>query len=275
MSWSNSPSSSVATSTPVSSLLVAQDDDILIPSPSQVRQTFHDGRETWQYFLGEAIDMPPGLWPAGTLDPYITLSDVPALPANLPQSEFLYGRPGWKMRRCKAGQHDMWTLQVVPGHRVSIRLRIPEPIRCHIILSKPASCFLGISSKTRNSLAVLTACWSYILSVRLLEMQGRKTRYSTHRLWPQQVQDQEQPAIHLDGASPTLVRWLCAILCHSVLRTRLFCRGPRAAAVGCCLPRCWHTALSCSQHESLNRSRLFASKLFRGNKTPRRAMPTV
>lgn len=63
-----------------------------------------------------------------------------------------------------------------------------------------------------GSLGVLTMCWSYIISVQFLEMQGRGVQYTTHRLEPQ-PSCHERSAIILDTASPTLTRWLCAILC--------------------------------------------------------------
>lgn len=43
-------------------------------------------------------------------------------------------------------------------------------------------------------------------------MQGRNVQYSSHRLWPHATADDAQLMLCLDGASPALVRWLCAIL---------------------------------------------------------------
>ncbi|KJZ68230.1 hypothetical protein HIM_12381 [Hirsutella minnesotensis 3608] len=192
--------------------LVPEDDNPLVPPSSDVSRTYCDGEETWAFFLAKAHDMAPGLWPVDSVNPYISLSDVPALPSSLPQAEFLYGRPMWEMRGCEAGQHDMWTSQLVPGRRVDVLLRISKPNRCDLV-SKPASCYLGINSKVANSLAVLTLCWSYILSVRLLELQGRKVWYTKHRLWPRWIQERNKPAVYLDGASSALVRWLSGILC--------------------------------------------------------------
>ncbi|KAF5965613.1 hypothetical protein FCOIX_12877 [Fusarium coicis] len=68
-------------------------DDTLIPSPADVHRTFGNGKATWQAFLDQASKMPSGLWPADTLDPYITLADVPSMPEQLPRRDWLYGRP--------------------------------------------------------------------------------------------------------------------------------------------------------------------------------------
>lgn len=192
--------------------LVPEDDDPLVPPYSDVSRTFHQGKDTWAFFLAKAHDMAPGLWPVDTMNPYITLSDIPALPSSLPHVEFLSGRPMWKMGGCEAGQHDMWSSQLVPGRRVDVLLRISKASRCDFV-SKPASCYLGIHSKVTHSLALLTICWSYILSVRLLELQGRKVWYTRNRLWPQEIRGHEKAAVHLDGASSALVRWLSGILC--------------------------------------------------------------
>lgn len=56
-------------------------------------------------------------------------------------------------------------------------------------------------------------CWSYIFSVRLLEIQGREVRYTLRRLWPNSTR--QCPLVadsDLEDASPPLIRWLCAIL---------------------------------------------------------------
>lgn len=43
-------------------------------------------------------------------------------------------------------------------------------------------------------------------------MQGCEVQYSQHRLWPEAGGNDGRPRVCLDGASPALVRWLCAIL---------------------------------------------------------------
>ncbi|KAI8682662.1 hypothetical protein NCS56_00389400 [Fusarium sp. Ph1] len=198
---------------------LTDEEDPLIPNPADVHRTFCDGKTTWEAFLDQASKIPSGLWPADALDPYITLVDVPSLPEHLPRSAFLYGRPCWELPLDIGGtvredQHPDSNVALVHGHRVSFRLRIENPIRCDIC-PDAASYALGVGSETTSSLAVLVMCWSYILSVRLLEMQGRPVRYNIRdRLWPDTTQRQRGNVVDLDleGASPSLVRWLCAIL---------------------------------------------------------------
>ncbi|EEU47265.1 uncharacterized protein NECHADRAFT_77536 [Fusarium vanettenii 77-13-4] len=182
---------------------LTDEEDPLIPNPADVHRTFCDGKATWNAFLDEASRIPSGLWPVDALDPYITLVDVPSLPEHLPRSAFLYGRPCWELPLDIGGtvheQHPDSNVALVHGYRAGFRLGVDKPLRCHI---RPdiESRDLGIGSETTNSLGVLVMCWSYILSVRLLEMQGRPR--------------QRGSAVDLDleGASPSLIRWLCAIL---------------------------------------------------------------
>ncbi|KAI1249781.1 hypothetical protein MGN70_009395 [Eutypa lata] len=196
--------------------LIGEEGDPLMPSFSDVDRTFHDGKATWETFLNQARSMPSGLWPAGMLDPYITLVDVPGLPQQLPRGAFLYGRPRWRVPLDAEGTGNVsdkfdGDLTLTYGRRVSFRLQVRNPIHCDIG-PNVASYFLGSSTETTNSLAVLTLCWSYILSVQLLEMQGREVEYSKHRLWPHSDKHLASPMIDLGTASPALVRWLCAVL---------------------------------------------------------------
>lgn len=84
-------------STSSSTPLVGQVDDPFVPTSADIRRAYHDGLETWQQFLDKASTLPPGLWPAGLLDPYVTLMDVPSLPAKLPRTRVLHGRPVWRV----------------------------------------------------------------------------------------------------------------------------------------------------------------------------------
>ncbi|KAH7237381.1 hypothetical protein MRS44_004283 [Fusarium solani] len=191
---------------------ISEEDDPLIPSASDVRRTFRDGKAMWDALFQQAKGMPRGLWPTGMLDPYIALMDVPSLPGHLPTDRILYGRPRWRLSpdiaspRSTDQDDDGPTLRY--GRRLAFFLQAEDPIRSSIS-QEAASYSMGLDSTTTDSLAVLTMCWSYILSVRVLEMQDRQVCYSSHHLSPQQ---HERPMIHLDGASSALVRWLCAIL---------------------------------------------------------------
>ncbi|KAM0361041.1 hypothetical protein ACHAO7_012050 [Fusarium culmorum] len=140
------------------------------------------------------------------------------MPEQLPRRGELYGRPCWELPLDVGGifcdGHDPHSnVARIHGRRVMFRLWIQDPIRCNIS-SDAASYALGVGSETTSSLAILVMCWSYILSVRLLEMQGRQVQYSMDRLWPDTSQRQSEHEVDLDleGASPSLIRWLCAIL---------------------------------------------------------------
>ncbi|KAH7186019.1 uncharacterized protein B0J16DRAFT_399881 [Fusarium flagelliforme] len=180
------------------------EDDTLIPSSADVQRTFCNGTTTWGELLRQANEIPSGLWPADALDPYIILVDVPSLPEQLPRRDVIYGRPCWELpldvggTMCE-GHNPQNNVAHVHGRRVIFRLRTRDPICCNICLDA-ASYPLGVGSETTSSLAILVMCWSYIFSVRLLEMQGRQ-RQAEH------VVD-----LDLEGASPSLIRWLCAIL---------------------------------------------------------------
>lgn len=161
--------------------------------------------------------MPHGMWPAMILDPYITLLDVPALPDTLPHSQVMYGRPLWHLRHRDGNRNVVdafgdGSTAFNYGRRIDFNLRKDYPISCDIG-PRPASYFLEAGPKMSGSLGVLTICWSYIISVRFLEMQGRGVQYTKHRLEPQRSCHYERCAIILGNASPALTRWLCAILC--------------------------------------------------------------
>lgn len=228
--WSGSTASNAAsssdgshdpttTASPPKSSLINEEDDPLIPSIADVYRIFDDGKATWEYFLNQANKLPPGLWPTDALDPYLILVDVPSLPDQLPRSDWLYGRPRWELPRdiggmeCEHHLSNSDATTLTHGRRISFRLQITDPIRCDIC-PDAASYPLGSGAKTINSLAILVMCWSYILSVRLLEMQGREVRYTMNRLWPDTPQRRRGNMVDVDleSASPSLVRWLCAIL---------------------------------------------------------------
>ncbi|KAM5347212.1 hypothetical protein ACJ41O_010217 [Fusarium nematophilum] len=145
---------------------------------------------------------------------------MPCLPEHLSRSNVVYGRPRWHFspdvlssRSATENQQeeDGMNTTMSYGRRLWFHVRWKDPVR-YEISPEAASYSMGMSTQTTNSLAILTLCWSYILSVRLLEMQGRMVEYSNHRLWPQSHGLQGQSIVDLEGASPSLVRWLCAIL---------------------------------------------------------------
>lgn len=206
----------VSTSSSIDSFpsqIVGEEHDTFIPTPAEIGQIFHDGIKTWSLFLTRAEAIPTGLWPVKILDPYITLFDVPCLPAKMHNGMHLHGSPRWHLPRpdcvetTEPGDCDS---SIFNGPRVTFFLRFDDPIQCGIY-PDTSTILSGSLPGIAQSHAVLTLCWSYILSVRLFEMQGRQVRYSKHRIVPKSRC--HGPAIYLDGASPALIRWLCAVLC--------------------------------------------------------------
>ncbi|KAI1822713.1 hypothetical protein F4861DRAFT_378629 [Xylaria intraflava] len=197
-------------------LLVAKDDDPLIPSEDQISSTWMKGLATWSALVSAAEQIPPTHWPAAILDPSVMLNQMPPLPRTVPRKT-LAGRPTWRVSHIDHGSVE------VTGAKRYIGLKVSKPMRC--LVSDPADCFQygrtgGASSTgpdtTPKALSILTLCWSYILSVRLLELQGRPVHFSGHRLQPTLNQYQcgpEKVLLELPAsASPGLVRWLCAVL---------------------------------------------------------------
>ncbi|RDA88019.1 hypothetical protein CP532_3395 [Ophiocordyceps camponoti-leonardi (nom. inval.)] len=205
------------------SSLQGLEDDTLVPSRGAINRIFNDGQTTWIHFLKEALHMPPGLWPAGCLDPYITVVDVPGMPDKVPSGPFLYGRPSWHALRPfqdsdaaakPDGKSNANHLR--SGREIPLLLDGLSPVMCDFSDDPNPRAIFDSSPKTAGSFGVLTMAWCYIFSARLLEMQGRHVKYSEdNRLWPNHVDDETTDPVRicLDGASPALVRWLCSLLC--------------------------------------------------------------
>ena len=213
-------SATTTSSSPLPDRLVGADDDLLIPTAAAIHRVFRDGRATWTRFVKLADSLPPRLFPAGFGDPAIMLKDVPALPASLPSQGCLVGRPLWRIPdpeqpSSKRGDEKL-DLQYSHGIRKFLPLSYPSPVECRVY-SHPPLPGHGLLYAQRG-LAVLTMCWSYILSIRLLELQGRRPVYSrdssllpvsakAFRAMPGKV-----PLYLGASASRQLVRWLCAVL---------------------------------------------------------------
>ncbi|KAL2020761.1 hypothetical protein VTK56DRAFT_7959 [Thermocarpiscus australiensis] len=205
-------------SSSVPDVLTGADGDVLILKSVDVARVFHEGRGTWAHFVKVAESLPPHSFPLGFLDPAVMLKDVPALPVKLPRRGALVGRPLWRVPDPEHG-HDAQTegveLQYLYGTRKHFQLSLPKPIECRFSSRPPHP--EHRPSAAERSLALLTLCWSYIFSVRFLELQGRKVLYSLHSLQPKMAKTfrAKQDDVVLDlraSASLTLVRWLCAIL---------------------------------------------------------------
>lgn len=201
-------------------------DDVLIPKDLDVRRVFHNGHQTWQSFLNLALNLPRGSFPV--LDPSVVFKDMPALPNTIPQTGVLAGAPSWAVPDADATEEtdadqDL-DLDTVTGTTKYFRLAYPEPINCHIT-SDPSACHYGSpphanvgASSAPQGLAILTMCWSYIFSTRLLHLQGRRAHYtdSCLRPVPKNAVDglaENQILLRLPSeASLSLVHWLCALL---------------------------------------------------------------
>ncbi|KAF4449559.1 hypothetical protein F53441_7218 [Fusarium austroafricanum] len=206
-------------------LAVANDvDDPLIPKQLEVRRIFHNGRHTWQQLVSQALTLPRGTFPSG-LDPSIMLQDMPPLPESLPSKGVLAGAPTWLVPDPEPDTRDGADLDLdnVTGTTKYFRLSYPSPINC-IISPDPSACHYGNpsgtadASNTPQGLAILTMCWSYILSTRLLQLQNRKIHFTDSCLRPVPINTvgdlaENEILVHLPkGASFRLVHWLCAIL---------------------------------------------------------------
>ena len=210
--------SSTVSSTPPPDRLVGADDDLLIPTPAAIDRVFRNGRATWTRFLNLARSLPPLRFPLGFGDPSIMLKDVPTLPTKLPRKGHLVGRPLWRVpdpeKPVVAGDERL-DMQYSHGPRKFLCCSYPTPVECRLYSQPPLS---GHElSYTQRGLPVLTMCWSYIFSVRLLELQGRRPLYSSYSLLPVLAKvfkaTPGKTALHLSAsASRPLVRWLCAIL---------------------------------------------------------------
>ncbi|OIW26963.1 hypothetical protein CONLIGDRAFT_547286, partial [Coniochaeta ligniaria NRRL 30616] len=183
--------------------------DVLIPSVAAISRVFSDGRETWTQFVDSAQSLAPDAWPVECADPSIMLKDIPALPKSLPNTDSLLGHPVWNIPAPEQAEvHTNCDLNHVYGLRKELSLRLhPKPIDCDLGSVPLSDCI----SSTR-CLSILTLCWSYIISVRFLELQGKKIRYS--RCSSRHKGPREGDVVlRLEApVSDGLVRWLRAIL---------------------------------------------------------------
>jgi hypothetical protein len=208
--------------------LIGCDGDLLIPSTEQINRTFLKCQNLWRTYLAGSDLLPPGCIPAASLEAYNLMQDVPPLPQDLCRKQIITGRALWHVpcpelpKSCRSPKHDddeIWNPEHIYGVEKTFYLWTDKPTKCGIS-SRPdfRHCASGEqpSRNSPNGLAILILCWSYILSVRLLEMQKRSIQYSSTILSPLFAEDiRPQPSdiiIHLGHASKELVRWLRAVL---------------------------------------------------------------
>ncbi|KAG9251023.1 uncharacterized protein F5Z01DRAFT_329072 [Emericellopsis atlantica] len=63
----------------------AVEDDPFIPSDSEIRRIFNSGRITWSKLAATADQFGDDLWPLDLMRLYVSLDNVPSLPARLPR----------------------------------------------------------------------------------------------------------------------------------------------------------------------------------------------
>lgn len=199
--------------------LVGAQGDWLIPEPSQIRRVYKQGLRTWAQLVASAKALPPNSLPAAAGDPTIMLKDVPALPSVLPRSSPIVGQSVWHVPEADDGDgidpsHETsFALDHLYGTHTYVHLSHPTPILCRMSSSPD-------STRAWPGLLILTRCWSYILSVRLWELQGKAVAFTGHRLEAKPGQDLEDSDdlsmdVKIDlrrPASRPLVTWLSAVL---------------------------------------------------------------
>jgi hypothetical protein len=208
--------------------LIGRDFDLLIPTTKQINSTFLTCQNLWRTYVTRADLLPPGSLPAASLEAYNIMHDVPPLPHDLHKKQIIRGQALWNVPSPElyadreSSLHDgdeVWNPDHVYGVGKSFVLFTENPTRCGIS-SRPD--FYHCTSRelpsehAPNGLAILTLMWSYILSVRLLEMQRRSIHYSPTTLSPILFNDVQPQSgdivVHLGHASRELVRWISALL---------------------------------------------------------------
>ena len=171
--------------------------------------------------------LPSGCMPAPSLEVYNVIQDIPPLPQDLYKKRIITGRALWHVpspefhkghRSSKHDDNEVWNPEHVCGVEKTFYLWTDKPTKCRIS-SRPDFRHY-ISEDTPNGIAILTLCWSYILSARLLKMQKRRIQYSSTILSPlftdNIVPQSSDITIHLGRASKELVRWLRAVLAQGL-----------------------------------------------------------
>ncbi|KAH9217378.1 hypothetical protein DL95DRAFT_105625 [Leptodontidium sp. 2 PMI_412] len=182
----------------------------------------------WNSYISDAEHFPPGSLPPCCLQPSLVLKDIPQIPENLRGKRSLSGNALWnvpcpELAGVDVGRSDSfasndepWHPEVVSGAQKTFNLWIKKPLVCAI----PPESSIGQSRLSGpNGLAILTLCWSYIFSVRLLEMQHRRIRYSAVMspfLTCQFGLSKKDVLLPLGHSSKKLVRWLAAVLAPGI-----------------------------------------------------------
>lgn len=162
-------------------LLVGVEDDPLIPSPDEICHTLRKGQKLWHGYVIRAHSLPSGYLLAGSLDPYILLQKIPALPQDLPRKRSIRGEAIWKVASPGLPNDEGdWDPEYVRGAQKDIPLSVSKPTQLRI---SSGSAF-HFDNERPDLIAILIPLWSYIFSIRFLELQRRSIQYSPTSLSP-------------------------------------------------------------------------------------------
>ncbi|CZT01519.1 uncharacterized protein RCO7_02107 [Rhynchosporium graminicola] len=196
-------------------LLVGFENDPLIPSTEQINHTFLRTQKIWERYLACANSLPSGCVAAAVLKPAVLLHQIPRLPRHLPRKRSITGESVWHVPNPEllpSSDAEEWDPDHVHGVKKTFLLSVSTPTEFRISV-QPS---FRLNDTQSNGIAILVPLWSYIFTVRFLEMQNRSIWYSSNQLIPILVKRyRPQPddiVIHLGTASRDLIRWLCAIL---------------------------------------------------------------
>ncbi|RDL41153.1 uncharacterized protein BP5553_01132 [Venustampulla echinocandica] len=209
-------------------LLAGCGNDALEPTVEQIYSTFAKGHSRWSACVVNAEQLPYGWLPPWSLNPSIMMQNVPPLPADLRGKRDITGNTLWNIpspelrasRSSESNNDAYWNPALVHGARKTFYLFVEKPTICGMATGNDSfRSFCNDDQPTRpNGLVILTLCWSYIFSIKLLEMQRRRMEYSTAVLLPVTCDFETQhpkTIMHLGQSSSKLVRWLCAVLAPS------------------------------------------------------------
>jgi len=168
-------------------LLVGCQDDVLIPSLDQIHCTFLEGQSIWRTYVTHAASVPFDCVPTGSLDPYILLQKIPPLPQDIPRKWSITGEAIWHVacpefvesQGASEYNNRDWDPEYIHGNKKTFPLSISKPTEFRI---SSRSDFRLDSRRPNgpNGIAILISLWSYIFSVRFLELQKK-----TNTVFPQ------------------------------------------------------------------------------------------
>ncbi|RDL30817.1 uncharacterized protein BP5553_10162 [Venustampulla echinocandica] len=201
----------------LSSPQVAQSDDSVIPSNEQIQKVLIKSHNHWQQYIKEATEQPSTVFDCiefrGLID------RTPAIPPHRllrRNGRAAYGQSTWHF-----SPQDKCSLGELKGHLRPMILGITNPTIC----TTEGSSFrhwggdIVENPEPGNGLAILVFAWAYILSARLVELQGGSVRY-TEVLAPiagveSRVQATSRDVVvDLENVDSIAARWWRAILAH-------------------------------------------------------------